>query len=150
MFILSQELLAVAVGKGDYEGSAFINKATASQVRDGDFVENTLEGMASMANKLSKAGTAVASLEFSLPGKGRMPMAKVITGLKAGKILAYQYHGDGYDNPDRRIKLGFIVDIAAKNAQYAENAKKQAARKGGKKKPASKGKAKPVKKGFIS
>ena len=150
MFILSQELLAVAVGKGDSEGSAFINKATASQVRDGDVVENTLEGMAAMANKLSKAGTAVASLEFSLPGKGRMPMAKVITGLKAGKIMAYQYHGEDYDNPQRQIKLGFILDIGAKNAQYAENAKKRAARKGGKKKPASKGKTKPVKKGFIS
>ena len=150
MFILSQELLAVAVGKGDYKGSAFINKATASQVRDGDFVENTLEGMATLANKLSEAGAAVASLEFSLPGKGRMPMAKVITGLKAGKIMAYQYHGEDYDNPQRQIKLGFILDIGAKNAQYAENAKKRAARKGGKKKPASKGKTKPVKKGFIS
>ena len=105
-------------GKPDHSDKIFVNKAAQID----EFVKNDEAGMKVLGETILASLNELAGRTFYLIGKGQTNPETVANGMIAGKVYAYQYHNDKYDDPSWKISLGFVADVKRKNAGYKSNA----------------------------
>lgn len=120
-YIPSETTFGLKRGEGDHADRFFVNAK-----KSGKHFSNTKAGMAKLAKLIAKhASGKLEGRSINFIGRGPVEAAEAAEHLLTGKVKAWQYLGDGYDQPKWQIALGFIADVKAKNDGYlAKKAKR--------------------------
>jgi len=102
---------------------------------------NSPKGFATLADLLENPPKKLGSIEgysVRLIARGLLTIEEAIVAFRSGEVLAHQYLAAGKDEPYWGISVGYLTDVADKNAEYGKKGGKKSRKPAATRKKASK------------